>query len=181
MEKTTPEVKGTVLVEIDVPSLLKGRFDIKWEVASVLEQNDDWYSELEKALISAGKQDIAKFLEKKISSEYIVVNLNEAAFHGFNELSNSVEISIPYSLYEEAIRKDIRESEKHTVIEVCQECMREIELRWDVRNDGYKAYCPVCGSRLMLCDECQHDSDGNCTDDCDYDAVTNTCKHSRPE
>ena len=68
-----------------------------------------------------------------------------------------------------------------TVTEVCNNCMRAIEMVWDVHEDGYKAYCPVCGERLMLCDECRHDSNGDYTDDCDYDSSTDTCKHNRAD
>ena len=62
------------------------------------------------------------------------------------------------------------------VTEFCPECESEIEIRWDVKTDGYKAYCPVCGSRLMLCDECQHRVDDNQTCDCDYDSKTDSCR-----
>lgn len=43
----------------------------------------------------------------------------------------------------------------YIVTEYCAFCESEIEMKW---NDelGYKAYCPFCGQRLMLCDECQH-------------------------
>ena len=46
---------------------------------------------------------------------------------------------------------------QYIVTEFCPHCETEIEMSWDVRVLGYKAYCPVCGQRLMLCDACQHD------------------------
>lgn len=42
---------------------------------------------------------------------------------------------------------------EYIVIEVCPHCENEIEMRWSVEEFGYKAFCPVCGNRLMLCDE----------------------------
>ena len=65
-----------------------------------------------------------------------------------------------------------------TVTEVCPYCESEITMEWDVADRGYKAYCPVCGSRLMLCDECQHGEPGY---SCNYDSKTDTCRHNKPE
>lgn len=62
------------------------------------------------------------------------------------------------------------------VTEWCSECETEIEMNWDVKTMGYKAYCPRCGERLMLCDECQHRIDGSYTGDCDFDTLTDTCR-----
>lgn len=64
------------------------------------------------------------------------------------------------------------------VTEVCPSCLSEVTMQWDVGIYGYKAFCPFCGSRLMLCDECYHPN-GDYTDDCDYDADTDTCRHSQ--
>jgi len=63
-------------------------------------------------------------------------------------------------------------------VEYCCNCEREIELRWDINKDGFHAICPVCGSRLMLCDACQHRQDGY-VDDCDYNPVTDKCRFCR--
>lgn len=62
----------------------------------------------------------------------------------------------------------------HLVTEVCSNCESEIEMRWSVKDLGYKATCPVCGERLMLCDECLHAGD-NEGGRCDYDSKTDTC------
>ena len=67
------------------------------------------------------------------------------------------------------------------VAEWCPNCNTEIEMVWDVETLGYKAYCPVCGKRLMLCDACQHTPDGEYTDDCDYNTVKDTCKYNHNE
>lgn len=45
------------------------------------------------------------------------------------------------------------------VCEVCPECGAENIMRWDIKKDGYVAYCPHCGSKMMLCDECFHSDD----------------------
>lgn len=70
--------------------------------------------------------------------------------------------------------------EGKTVTEFCSNCETEIEMKWDVETRGYKAFCPVCGERLMLCYECQRRGpDGEYTDDCDYDSETDTCKFNK--
>ena len=64
------------------------------------------------------------------------------------------------------------------VTELCPHCETEVEMNWDVKIHGYKAYCPFCGKRLMLCDECLH-PDGEFEDGCDYCTGTDTCKHNK--
>lgn len=69
---------------------------------------------------------------------------------------------------------------KYEVTEWCPHCESEITMMWDVRSMGYKAFCPVCGERLMLCDECQHSGpDGTYTGGCDYRSESDTCRHNR--
>lgn len=55
------------------------------------------------------------------------------------------------------------------VTETCSNCMRENTLQWNVAEDGYKAYCPHCGNRLMLCGVCP------IRNDCEYNAETDGC------
>ncbi len=64
------------------------------------------------------------------------------------------------------------------VTEFCPGCEREVILNWDIEQDGFRAFCPYCGERLMLCDECQH-RDGE--PDCDYDSKTDSCRYNRKE
>lgn len=66
------------------------------------------------------------------------------------------------------------------VSECCPHCETEIEMRWDVKTMGFKAFCPVCGKRLMLCDECQHRGDGSYEGDCDYCDETDSCMFNPP-
>lgn len=65
----------------------------------------------------------------------------------------------------------------YTVVEVCPHCMSEIEMRWNTDAQGFKAFCPVCGKRLMLCDECLHTQGGGC----DYSHTTDRCKYNQSE
>ncbi len=68
----------------------------------------------------------------------------------------------------------------YIVTEVCPHCETEIEMRWDVDTRGYKAFCPVCGKRLMLCDACLHSGqDGTYTGKCDYSAETDSCYRNK--
>ena len=77
--------------------------------------------------------------------------------------------------YIQTLQKKVEQSEQLMVVEVCSHCENEIEMRWDVAARGYKAFCPVCGNRLMLCDECLH---GECGGGCDYSRKTDSCKHN---
>lgn len=52
-------------------------------------------------------------------------------------------------------------------IEVCPECGVENEIKWDINEDGFEAYCPHCGAKMMLCDACCHKY-GEFHDDCDW-------------
>lgn len=72
-------------------------------------------------------------------------------------------------------------STSYTVVEWCPHCEHEVEMQWDVEQDGFKAYCPYCGKRLMLCDECQHRENGEYSGDCNYDSETDTCRFNRGE
>lgn len=74
----------------------------------------------------------------------------------------------------------IAEDGPREVTEMCPYCDREVTLLWDVKADGYKAICPFCGKRLMLCDECNHPNGEYCGK-CDYNRETDSCKHNPPE
>ncbi|MDE7244129.1 MAG: helix-turn-helix transcriptional regulator [Oscillospiraceae bacterium] len=63
------------------------------------------------------------------------------------------------------------EERTFTVTEFCPHCETEIEMRWDTDKQGFKAFCPSCGQRLMLCDECHQLGGG-----CDYSSDTDSCK-----
>lgn len=62
----------------------------------------------------------------------------------------------------------------YIVTEWCPNCESEVEIHgWDTERDGYEAFCPYCGKRLMLCDECQHSENAR---GCDYDSQIDTCR-----
>lgn len=68
---------------------------------------------------------------------------------------------------------------EHEITEICPHCEREIVMHWDVKKDGFKAFCPHCGKCLMLCCECLHADGANGeVRHCDYNEKTNTCKQS---
>jgi DNA-directed RNA polymerase subunit RPC12/RpoP len=90
---------------------------------------------------------------------------------------------------EEAVRRLDEEepdlycgSEDGMEVEYCNVCGNEIELRWDINRDGFQAHCPVCGSRLMLCDACNHRHGEPC-DDCDFGIWKDKelCRFRRPD
>lgn len=59
--------------------------------------------------------------------------------------------------------------------EVCPHCESWVEMLWDVDVQGYKAYCPVCGKVLMLCDECTRRGRGKFPENCEWDPETGRC------
>ena len=54
--------------------------------------------------------------------------------------------------------------------EECPTCREEVTIEWDVKKDGYTAFCPKCGNRLMMCSECFME-----INHCDFDSSTDTC------
>lgn len=45
---------------------------------------------------------------------------------------------------------------KIEIVEVCPNCGEENVMQWDFERYGLNAFCPACGSQMMLCDECIH-------------------------
>ena len=80
--------------------------------------------------------------------------------------------------YDAYVLSPEREDRTYTVTELCPHCDNEIEMTWNTDELGYKAFCPVCGKRLMLCDECRH-TEG--VGGCDYDSGSDTCRFNRAE
>lgn len=64
-----------------------------------------------------------------------------------------------------------------TAFEVCSRCGKEIALNWDVNEDGYNAFCPYCGEKIVMCGACQSNN-GDGEEHCDYDKETDACCHS---
>lgn len=72
---------------------------------------------------------------------------------------------------EEAERRN--QIQQYEVVEVCPECGAENIMTWDVEKEGYVAYCPHCGSKMMLCDECIHSDDAPI---CDWSPCNGCCR-----
>lgn len=66
------------------------------------------------------------------------------------------------------LRKMAASLEDGYVVAWCYGCESQITMLWDVKEDGMTAFCPHCGTRMMLCDYCQGE--------CDYDYGNDTCK-----
>lgn len=62
--------------------------------------------------------------------------------------------------------QELEEIKERMVIELCPHCEREVMLVWD-DPENLSAFCPYCGSRLMLCSCCKKN--------CDYDSETDVC------
>lgn len=72
----------------------------------------------------------------------------------------------------EKVREAIdRIEEPPEITEECPSCGEEVTLLWDTERDGYKAFCPYCGERLMLCSVCHDDAFY-----CDYDSKKDCCR-----
>lgn len=65
----------------------------------------------------------------------------------------------------------VNTKEPSEITETCPHCESEVTLQWDVKDRGYKAYCPVCGKKLMLCFACRDDGY-----ECDYNSYTGRCR-----
>ena len=66
---------------------------------------------------------------------------------------------------------------KQLITETCPNCEKEITVNWDVKKDGYKAFCPNCGKTLMLCSACL-DSDPHCLS-CDWNKENGCYRSSK--
>ena len=78
---------------------------------------------------------------------------------------------------DECLKKDEEEAaraiQQYEVVEVCPECGAENVMTWDVEKEGYVAYCPHCGSKMMFCDECIH---ADKTLPCDWSSSNGCCR-----
>lgn len=67
-----------------------------------------------------------------------------------------------------AAKKRVHELEEGYVVEWCDSCHRQTTMLWDVKADGLTAFCPFCGAKMMLCQQCNGE--------CDYDYGLDLCK-----
>lgn len=73
--------------------------------------------------------------------------------------------------YEKKRLKDARKAAAELndyVIEWCVHCETQVTMLWNPEKDGLSAFCPHCGSVMMLCD--------SCIGECDYDGNIDVCK-----
>ena len=114
-------------------------------------------------------------MARAIDSSYLLQHKRKVKFFGLGPDDESWGYAVPVEVIEKAPTLT-QPNEQLTVTEVCPHCESEITMEWNVKTLGYKAYCPVCGNRLMLCDECQHGEPGHI---CDYDSNKDTCRFNR--
>lgn len=136
--------------------------DVKNELDTMVEYYAAKFGINEKPVTSEEKEQMARELRRLLNNN---IGRSEAQYRC--EAVKSV------------LRKRTAEENKpqaHKITETCPYCENEIEMYWTVNKRGYQAVCPVCGRRLMLCDECIHSGSR-----CDYDNVTDSCHKQRKE
>lgn len=109
---------------------------------------------------------------------YGVVTVEAASEEEAKTIAASKEISYFDKEITDMTAEPVDDDRTYIVTEVCPHCQSEVKMRWNTDTDGYKAFCPMCGKRLMLCDECCHSENAG---GCDYDMTTDSCKHNKPE
>lgn len=57
------------------------------------------------------------------------------------------------------------------VTETCPHCEAENTMIWNTHMDGFKAFCPHCGEKMMLCSVCPYRME------CDWDK--DSCRAAR--
>lgn len=126
-------------------------------------------------IFSPSDDDIVEYLcNDDIGQWFCATHLDEANGFWFSPFSYI------YKFYTDkmGLLEPKRYERSGYVTETCPNCEAEVEMKWDVEEFGYKAYCPHCGQRLMLCDECLHPN-GECEDNCDYCTETDSCRHNK--
>lgn len=89
-------------------------------------------------------------------------------------------IGVGFNMKTTPIERNLGIPDLPEVVEVCPYCENEVVMSWDVKKNGFKAFCPYCGKTLMPCDECKHRGyDGEYYDDCDYCSKTDTCRFNK--
>lgn len=102
------------------------------------------------------------FMDEKDAERLIKAVLQDIFDVSYDTLLLLVQWTPDECLKEEAPRA----IQQYEVVEVCPECGAENIMVWDVKKEGYVAYCPHCGSKMMLCDECLHADDAKICDWC---------------
>lgn len=66
------------------------------------------------------------------------------------------------------VRREKASLEDGYIVEWCVNCERQTVMLWNIKEDGLTAFCPYCGQKMMLCEQC--------TGDCDYSYGFDICK-----
>ena len=103
-------------------------------------------------------------------TDRIVLHASESEFY----ITHDRQIDPPKTKNPCPVYNSQENDRTYIVTEFCPHCESEIEMRWNTDKRGFKAFCPVCSKRLMLCDECHQTGDY-----CDYDSKTDSC-HCNP-
>lgn len=104
-------INQTVIVELNAEALLTKRFNVKEEIASILEQGEDDYVALIEALENEGMTDVVDYLNKHgVPQAYIKVDYEHAEFRAYNAFGEAVEFLVPFSFYSATLDLDIEEN-----------------------------------------------------------------------
>lgn len=104
-------INQVVIVELNAETLLSKRFNLQEEIASILEQGEDDYATLIKALKDEGMTDVIDYLdEHKVPQAYINVDYEHIEFHAENVFSEALEFLVPFSFDAAELDLDIEEN-----------------------------------------------------------------------
>lgn len=161
---------------------------------NIFEEVECWYG-----IKELGEIGFSSFEDRQIVFDYYSggcfksYNINDDDFRNYRYRANMVKeitevIQEVLDIYEKwyvlvqwdqdkCLVKDEQEAmrtiQQYEVVEICPECGAENIMTWDVEKDGYVAYCPHCGSKMMLCDECLHADDAPV---CDWNPCKGCCR-----
>lgn len=114
-----------------------------------------------------------KYLVRVSELRYGSVEVEAESEEAAKTVASGVEIDYFDSEITDMEAEPVKEERTYIVTECCPHCEHEIEMRWNTEELGFEARCPVCGGRLMLCDECQH-LDNPVT--CDWNRHSDSCR-----
>lgn len=115
----------------------------------LIDITSDGFDDYEKELISAFK-----------SGELIIIEDS-------CELEKAIKDAL-LKMHKMHIRKD------ELISEICPHCENENTLYWNEAKDGYKAFCPHCGKKMMMCSACLNAAD-NIMQRCNWDEIAQSC------
>ena len=111
--------------------------------------------------------------DKKFMDEKDAERLIKAVLQDIFDVSYDALLLVQWTPDECLKEEASRAIQQYEVVEVCPECGAENVMTWDVEKEGYVAYCPHCGSKMMLCDECIHSDNAPI---CDWNPCNGCCR-----